>query len=648
MQKQQRKSTSSLRRKKEAIEKELVDITLQIEELGNMIYFDELGITRLFVDEAHNYKNVPVETKTDRVLGISSGGSKKCREMMDKVHHIQKVNNGGGVIMATGTPITNSITDAFVMQKYLQSGELALLDLQNFDSWVGMFAEKVTEFEIDVDTNSYRLATRFARFHNLPELTALLSSIADFHQVDKSAGIPDFLGYNDALIGKTQDFSAYLKEISERADRVRHGNVSRKDDNMLKITTDGRKAALDVRLVMPQSIFTYQSKVARCAENVYAIYRATALQKSVQLVFCDSSTPKLGLNMYDELKRLLIPMGVSESEIAYIHDAETEKQREKLFAKARSGEIRVLLGSTFKLGLGVNVQDKLIALHHLDIPWRPADMTQREGRILRQGNQNERVFIYRYITEGSFDAYSWQLLETKQRFISGILSGSLTERSGSDIEDTVLDYAEIKALAVGNPLVKKRVEIANELSRYYTLQKKAIENHIRLEKENLEMPSRIAHQKDVIEKCQADIELYGKNACEYDKEQRKMLREEIFSALRENVLMTTEKTLMTYQGFSIILPINMTMEKPYIWLQGSGRYYVELADTELGVLVRIDNYLEKLGEHLQKMQSTLLDMYARQKAIKIELVRKEDYTDKIEEYTKKLEKIDKELGVNKK
>ena len=647
-QKQYKKCTSGLRRKKEAIEKSLVDITLKMEEAESLICFDELGVTRLFIDEAHNYKNVPVETKTDRVLGISSGGSKKCKEMMDKVHHIQKTNNGGGVVMATGTPITNSLTDAFVMQKYLQSGELGLLDLQSFDSWIGMFAERVTEFEIDVDTSSYRLATRFAKFHNLPELTALLSSIADFHQVDKSAGIPDFLGYNDALIGKTQAFSDYLKQISERADRVRGGSVSRKDDNMLKITTDGRKAALDVRLVLPNTPYTYQSKAGRCAENVYAIYKATTPQKSLQLIFCDSSTPKSGFNMYDEMKRLLCILGVPEGEIAYIHDVETEKQREKLFAKARSGEIRILLGSTFKLGLGVNVQDKLVALHHLDIPWRPADMTQREGRILRQGNQNERVFIYRYITEGSFDAYSWQLLETKQRFISGLLSGSLIERSGSDIEDTVLDYAEIKALAVGNPLVKKRVENANELSRYYALQKKAIENHIRLEKEAMEMPARISHQEDVIEKCKADIELYNKNAHEYDREQRKILREEIFASVKENILMTTEKTIMTYQGFSIVLPINMTMEKPYIWLQGSGRYYVELADTELGVLVRIDNYLEKLCEHLEKMQENLKNMRIRQEDIQKELIRKEDYTDKIEFYTKKLEEIDKKLGVDKK
>ncbi len=641
------RTTSSLTKKKAAIEKELFELETTIEKMKNSAYFDELGITRLFVDEAHNYKNVPVETKTNHVLGISASGSKKCKDMLDKVHMIQKLNNGGGVVMATGTPITNSITDAFIMQTYLQSGELALLDLQSFDSWIGMFAERVTEFEIDVDTSGYRLATRFAKFHNLPELTSLLSSIADFHQTSGSEDIPDFDGYKDALISKTADFEAYLKDISHRAEDVRSGRVDRTVDNMLKITTDGRKAALDLRLVSKTAMFTYQSKVARCAENVFDIYVKTDAQKSVQLIFCDSSTPKSGFNIYNEVKTLLILMGMPEKEIVFVHDAETEAQREKLFEKARNGDIRVIVGSTFKLGLGVNIQNKLIALHHLDIPWRPADMTQREGRILRQGNENKKVHIYRYITEGSFDAYSWQLLETKQRFITGLLSGSLTDRSGSDIENTVLDYAEVKALAVGNPLVKERVETANDLSRYLSLQRKAIENHIRLEKELSEIPAKIERLKDVIEKCRADIVEYHMNLKETSKEERKLLRETIFSAVSENVLSTKETTLMTYQGFDIILPVNMTAEKPFVWLQKNGRYYVELGEAELGVLTRIDNCLEKLAERFKNLKTNLSDEYAKQDSLKAEIAKKEDYSDKIEETKRKLENLDKKLGVKK-
>lgn len=649
-----KKNTSKLRKQQEKIAKQLAELAVTLNMLSGDVYFDELGITRLFVDEAHNYKNVPVETKADKVLGINNGGSKKCADMMNKVRMVQR--SGGGVVMATGTPITNSITDAFIMQKYLQNGELGLLDLQNFDSWIGMFAERVTEFEIDVDTSSYRLATRFAKFHNLPELTSLFSQIADFHQLDKTNGIPDFDGYSDALIAKTQEFEDYLGNISNRADAVRQGHVQRTMDNMLKITTDGRKAALDLRLVSPASGFTYQSKVARCAENVLCIYKKT---DGTQLIFCDTSTPKAGFNIYDEMRRLLTGMGIPYHEIAYVHDATSETKRIQLFDMMRKGVVRVLIGSTFKLGLGVNVQDKLIAIHHLDVPWRPADMTQREGRILRQGNKNPKVAIYRYITEGSFDAYSWQLLETKQRFITGLLSGSYTEREGADIEDTVLNYAEVKALAVGNPLVKKRVETANELSRCLTLQRKLVETRLRLEKELLELPAQITHQESLIENARKDKEFYDQYirslpipATTADKNaetaRRKGIREEIFTAIQNNELKTAEKRLMEYRGFEIVLPANMKMEKPFVWLQRKGRYYVELGDTEIGGLIRIDNFLGNFEAYIDRLCRSLTDMSDRGAHIRSELEAKESYTEKIEEFKVQIEKIDKKLGVDKK
>lgn len=653
------KATSRLKKKQEAVSKALSELSVAMDDLYNGVYFDDLGITRLFVDEAHNFKNVPFETKTNNVLGINSSGSKRCQDMMDKVHMIQKKNDGKGVVLATGTPITNSITDAYIMQRYLQSGELSMLDLQSFDSWIGMFAERVTEFEVDVDTSTYRLATRFAKFHNLPELTSLLSSVADFHQVDTSSGIPQIDGYTDALVSKTNEFANYLKGISQRAEDVRKGYVSRKDDNMLKITTDGRKAALDLRLVDPNAVFTYQSKVARCVENVADIYFRTASRKSAQIIFCDTSTPKTSFNIYTELKDRLVLMGVPESKIAFVHDAETETKRSLLFAKVRSGDIRILIGSTYKLGLGVNVQERLIALHHIDVPWRPADMTQREGRILRQGNTNSKVYIYRYITEGSFDAYSWQLLETKQRFISELLSGSLTERSGTDIADTVLDYAEVKALAVGNPLVKQRVEAANELTRYMALQSKLVESRIRLEKELLEMPGQIHNQIDLIEYCKQDLAFYTEwrkinppvedsKLKKEEAEKRKTLRELIGTAIREHVLETKEKTLISYRGFDIVLPANMTLEKPYVWLKKSGKYYVELGDTDIGNLIRIDNYLDSLGDHLSKLMLNLEKLREKEKDIRFELSKDESYTDQIETYKNKVKKLDKKLGVDKK
>lgn len=653
------KATSRLKKKQEAVSKALSELSVAMDDLYNGVYFDELGITRLFVDEAHNFKNVPLETKTNNVLGINSTGSKRCQDMMDKVHMIQKKNDGKGVVLATGTPITNSITDAYIMQRYLQSGELGMLDLQSFDSWIGMFAERVTEFEVDVDTSTYRLATRFAKFHNLPELTSLLSSVADFHQVDESAGIPAFDGYNDALVSKTPAFAAYLADISTRADNVRKGRISRKDDNMLKITTDGRKAALDLRLVDPNAVFTYQSKVARCVENVADIYFRTTSRKSAQIIFCDTSTPKTGFNIYDEVKVMLQNKGVPSDKIAFIHDAETEAQRNTLFAQVRNGDIRILIGSTYKLGLGVNIQERLIALHHIDVPWRPADMTQREGRILRQGNTNSKVYIYRYITEGSFDAYSWQLLETKQRFISELLSGSLTERSGTDIADTVLDYAEVKALAVGDPLVKQRVEAANELTRYMALQSKLVESRIRLEKELLEMPGQIHNQIDLIEYCKQDLAFYTEwrkinppvedsKLKKEEAEKRKTLREFIGTAIREHVLETKEKTLISYRGFAIVLPANMTLEKPYVWLKKSGKYYVELGDTDIGNLIRIDNYLDSFGDHLSKLMLNLEKLREKEKDIRFELSKDESYTDQIETYKNKVKKLDKKLGVNKK
>lgn len=656
---QKGKATSKLKKKKEALEKTLSEITLAIDDMYDTVYFDELGITRLFVDEAHNFKNVPFETKANKVLGINGKGSKRCQDMMDKVHMVQRKNDGKGVVLATGTPITNSITDAYIMQQYLQSGELAMLDLQSFDAWIGMFAERNTEFEIDIDTSSYRLATRFAKFHNLPELTSLLSGIADFHQLDDTAGIPIHDGYCDVLVSKTADFADYLENISQRADDVRQGIVSRKDDNMLKITTDGRKAALDLRLVDSSATFSYQSKVARCSENVADIYFKNSKNKATQLIFCDTSTPKADFNIYDELKERLMCLGVPESHIAYIHDAETETKRSQLFMNVRNGDIRILLGSTFKLGLGVNIQDKLIALHHIDVPWRPADMTQREGRILRQGNTYKKVYIYRYITEGSFDAYSWQLLETKQRFIADLLSGSLTARSGADIEDTVLDYAEVKALATGNPLVKKRVEAANELTRYLVLQRKFVDSRIRIEKELLEIPGKLSHQKEMIQKCEEDLTYYrnwraanppvteNKQKKE-EAENRKVLREYITAELKKYTHEIKEKKLMTYRGFYVVLPANMSQEKPYVWLIRHGKYYVELGDTEIGNLVRIDNYLDTLENHLEKLNVGLAKLQERELDLKKELAKDENYGEQIEHYRKEVEKLDKELGVDKK
>ncbi len=646
------KATSRLKKKRDALSKALAELDEALDDLYDGIYFDELGITRLFVDEAHNFKNVPLETKMKNVMGISPKGSRRCQDMLDKVRQVQRSNNGGGVVLATGTPVTNSVTEAFVMQQYLQPGELAMLDLQSFDSWVGMFAEQATDFEVDVDTSAFRMATRFSKFHNLPELTSLLASIADFHQVDAAARIPE--GEEaDALVGKTAYFEGFLADISRRADLVRNGGVSRRDDNMLKITSDGRKAALDMRLVDSSLPFTDQSKVARCAENVFDVYTRTWAGRSTQLVFCDTSTPKDAFNLYDELKNLLVAMGVAEEEVAFVHNAETEAARSRLFAKVRTGEVRVLVGSTFKLGLGVNVQDRLIALHHLDVPWRPADMTQREGRILRQGNTNPKVRIFRYVTEGSFDAYSWQLLETKQRFIAELLSGSLEDRSGFDIDDAVLDYAEVKALAVGNPLVKKRVEAANELARYRALQRKTVEARQRMEQELAGLPAKMTHLEELIAATKAD-ELFSKTPAALridpdDPEGRKIrsgIRLRLGEAIAGNGFARSERLLMAYRGFNVLLPANMNPQQPFLWAENAGKWRVELGDSESGYLVRLDNCIDGFAKRREELEKGLAKMTARKRATEAELAKNESYADQVAEWQETVRRLDEELGVN--
>ncbi len=637
-------------KKRDKLKEKLEKLEEELEKVDNneqIIYFDELGINTLFIDEAHNFKNLPIESKIDRVLGVSLTGSKKCETILDKVHIVQRQNNGRGIVLATGTPITNSLSDMFVMQKYLQAGELALLNIQSFDSWVGMFAEKEANFEVDVDTNNYRMATRFSNYHNMPELSTILASVTDFYQIDRTTGIPELDGYSDVIVKKTKEFQNYLNEISVRADRIRDGRVSRKIDNMLKITTDGRKAALDIRLVDKKAGFTFDSKVANCAEKVYKIYHKTKQEKSTQLIFCDTSTPKKGFNIYDELKKLLVTMGIPAAQIAYIHDAVTDAERDELFEKVQNGLIRILIGSTMKLGLGVNVQDKLVALHHLDVPWRPSDMIQREGRILRRGNENDKVQIFRYITEGSFDAYSWQLLESKQRMIRALLSGSMPKRKCEEVDETILNYAEVKAIAVGNPLIKKRVETANELAKHQTLQRKLVEARQLLEDELVELPNKINDVKNKIELLKEDIEFYNTRKVKYSTDERNDFRKMIASVVYSDEIFVNPQTVCEYQGFEIIVPNNMFKDKPYIFIQKNGKYYIELGTSEIGIMIRIDNFLDDLDNLLTKQELALERMNKRVIDIKDELEKGESYIDIIIELEEELEKIDKKLGVKK-
>ncbi len=601
--------------------------------------FDLLGITTLFVDEAHNYKNIPIDSQAG-LPGINSRGSDKCAGMLEKVQYTALC--GRGTVFATGTPITNSISDAYTMQRYLQYGDLKALGLRSFDSWIGMFAEAKTDFEIDVDTSGYRLCRRLRSFHNLPELTALFSVAAHYHRTDGRRDIPDFAGHEDCTVPKGEALAQYLKSISERAERVRRGETDRKTDNMLKITTDGRKAALDIRLVTPEAGEQLQSKVRFCAENIYRIWQENDVENCTQLVFCDISTPKAEFNIYDELKRLLVDKGIPSQQIEFIHSYEEDSERLGLFGRVNSGEVRVLLGSTFKLGTGVNVQTRLKAAHHLDVPWRPADMIQREGRILRPKNQNRSVRIFRYITEGSFDAYSWQLLETKQSFISQLLANELTERSGTEVDGVVLDYAEVKALAVGNPLIKRRIETANELSRYRILQRQLTQRRRYLIARLEAIPRERRHLNELIEKAEEDLECLRLPENEtVTTDMRTRLRE----ALEVAVAARTDSSVPVceHRGFKIFLHPNMISSRPAVKIERSGVYFAELGDTPLGYPARVDNALERLPQFIEENGQRLAELERENVDAQLELDRRESYLDEIERFERELADIDQRL-----
>lgn len=638
-------NTAALKYKESELKKKLLKLEGEFDD-ANTISFDKLGINMLYIDEFHSYKNINIDSSS-YALGINKKGSPKCNRALDKMRIVQRDNGGRGVVGSTGTPITNSVTDIYYNMKALQNGELALHGLSSFDSFVNEFFQKSIEFEIDVDTTGYRLATRYSRFKNLGNLISMFSSMMEYHNPDMVDGVPECNGYIDIVVPKTDEFEAFLEEISARCERVRNHNVPRKIDNMLKITVDGRMAALDLRLVNPDAKFTKESKVYYCACKVAEIYKKTKAKRSTQLIFCDTSTPKDEFNIYDETKHILVELGVDESEIAYIHDADSDRKKEKLLAKVRNGEIRILIGSTMKLGTGVNVQDKLIAIHHLDIPWRPADMTQREGRILRPGNENKEVFIYRYITEGSFDAYSYQLLETKAKIIAKIMNGDSDVDSESElIDDTVLSYAEIKSLAIGNPDIKARFEAANELARFKALRAKKEEKKISILKELDELPKIISRQYDLIFDCHKDVNYAREHPVDLGKNERRMINRIVFDAVRTKGIVSKEACIVKdCCGFRIIYPKFINSKQPYVWLERNGRYKVEIGDSERGVMMRIENVINSLPDKLENYRKSKDALVQRKEALENELRNINYYSEEIEFYYELVKDYDRRLGV---
>ena len=474
----------------------------------DVVTFEELGIDRLFVDESHAFKNLFLYTKMRNVAGVAQTESQKAMDMYNKCRYMDEITGGKGITFATGTPVSNSMTELYTIQRYLQYDRLQEMELGMFDNWASTFGETITALELSPEGSSYRMKTRFANFFNLPELMSVFQEVADIQTADMlKLPVPE-AEYENIVLPASEEQKEILQSLAERAELVRNGAVDPSEDNMLKITTDGRKLALDQRLLNDMLPDTENNKVSACAKRCFTIWEETKGQKAAQLVFCDSSTPKKDgtFNVYDALKEKLMKKGIPEEEIAFIHDANTDVQKARLFSKVRSGQVRFLLGSTSKMGAGTNVQDRLIALHHLDVPWRPADIEQQEGRILRQGNKNKKVKIFRYITENTFDAYSWQLIENKQKFIGQIMTSKSPVRSCQDVDEAALSYAEVKALATGNPKIKEKMDLDVQMTKLKMLKANYESNLFRLQDAiAVEYPEKIAKYEELTTAYDTDI-----------------------------------------------------------------------------------------------------------------------------------------------
>lgn len=483
----------------------------------DVVTFEQLGVDSLMVDEAHEFKNLAVTTKMQNVAGISTSESQKATDLLMKTQYLDEITGGRGLVFCTGTPISNSLVELYTMMRYLQASTLRAHDLLSFDAWAANFGQTTTSIELAPEGTGYRSKTRFSRFFNLPELISMWKLATDVQTSDMlNLKVPELEGGKATVVmcPPTELQKESIQALGERAEKIRAGNVDPHTDNMLRVTTDGRKLALDQRLMNPLLPDVPENKATACVEKVFEIWKNTAEAQSTQLIFSDLATPGTGeWNIYDDIRNKLIARGIPKEQIAYIHDANTDAKKATLFAKMRAGKVRILMGSTKKMGAGTNVQTKLIALHHLDVPWRPSDIEQREGRILRQGNENPTVQIYRYATEGSFDAYSWQLIEQKQKFISQIMTSKSPARSCQDLDEIALSYAEIKALCAGNPLIKEKMELDNEVARLSTLRSSHMSQIFELQdKIAIGYPASIQKVEESLDAISKDIDLYKANS----------------------------------------------------------------------------------------------------------------------------------------
>lgn len=656
----ERFSIKQMEKTKKSLEARLAKLN-DTSRKDDVVTFEELGVDRIFVDEAHYYKNLFLYTKMRNVGGIAQTEAQKSSDLFMKCRYLDELTGGKGVIFATGTPISNSMVELYTMQRYLQYGELEKRHLQQFDAWASTFGETVTAIELSPEGTGYRAKTRFAKFFNLPELMALFKEVADI-QTSEMLNLPvPKANYHNVVIEPSEIQKELVKDLSERAEKIRNRMVDSSVDNMLKITNDGRKLALDQRLTNDMLEDFEHSKVATCADNIYSIWDKTSEDKSAQLVFCDLSTPHNDgkFNVYDDLKTKLIDRGIPEEEIAFIHDANTDARKQELFNKVRRGQVRVLIGSTQKMGAGTNCQDRLIALHDLDCPWRPSDLIQRSGRIIRQGNKNPEVDIYRYVTEGTFDAYLYQLVENKQRFISQIMTSKTPVRFAEDIDETALSYAEIKALAAGNPDIIEKTELDTQVAKLKLLKQNYLSEKYELEDKVIKYyPNEIKRLENRIEDMKEDIEVFNNNNTSdnsFDKmnikgtdfTERKEAGEKIIEICKS---MTNPEPLEIgeYKGFKIILSFDTMDRKFYASMKNNLSYKTELGSDPSGNITRIDNVLNGIETRLSSIENNLEDTKKNYESAKKEIEKPFPQEEELKTKSKRLDELNIKLNLNNK
>lgn len=626
----------------------------------NAVTFEQLGVDRLFVDESQEFKNLFLFTKMRNVAGISQNDSQKASDMYGKCRYIDEITGGRGITFATGTPISNSMTELYTNMRYLQSGRLKELGFENFDAWASTFGETQTAIELAPEGTGYRAKTRFAKFFNLPELISLFKESADIQTADMlKLPVPE-CDYENVVLKPSVFQQDIVKSLGDRAENIRKGGVDSSIDNMLKVTSDGRKCAIDQRLINPELPDNENSKVNACAARAYDIWKETTKDKSTQLIFCDASTPRSdgGFDVYHAIKDKLIAKGVPDKEIAFIHDANTKKQKAELFSKVRSGQVRFLLGSTAKMGAGTNVQTRLIALHHIDVPWRPSDIEQQEGRILRQGNRNERVKIFRYVTENTFDSYSWQLIENKQKFIGQIMTSKSPVRSCDDVDEAALSYAEVKALATGNPYIKEKMTLDTEVAKLKLLKANFKSQKYRLEDAiNKEYPVRIAKLEEKIEGLRQDIITRGPeeilsddfeiriNGVSYDD--KKEGGAALIAAARESK--TPERTMIgEYKGFKLYSRFDAFFNLYYIHMQGRCEHTIEMSSDPAGMITRLNNCMAGFEKRLSDVQDALDETRIELETAEKEVTKKFDKEDILSEKLKRLSFLNAQLDADRK